>query len=50
VIARLFRMLPGPVPVQAFLAVVIIVALLVALHFFYEWLGDLLFDSGGSVG
>ena len=47
---RLFRRLPGPVPVQAFLAVVIIVALLIALHFFYEWLGDLLFDSGGAVG
>ena len=48
--ARLFRMLPGPVPVQAFLAVLIVLVLLVALHFFYEWLGDLLFDSGGAVG
>jgi hypothetical protein len=50
VIARLYRSLPGPGPVRVGIAVVLLVAALVALHFFYEWLGNTFLDTGGTVG
>lgn len=46
---RLFNTLPGPFPARAFIAVVLLAVLLVALFFLFEWAGDLL-DSGGVVG
>ena len=47
---QMYRSLPGPAPLRMLTAVVILAALLVALHFFYEWLGNLLVDTGGTVG
>jgi hypothetical protein len=32
------------------LAVGIVAIALVGLHFFYEWLGNLILDTGGAVG
>lgn len=49
-IRRAFRALPGPLPVRIVIAVVLVAALLVALHFFYDWLGRLLLDPGGGIG
>lgn len=49
-IRRGFRALPGPLPAQIALAVVIVAIAFVGLHFFYEWLGNLLLDTGGTVG
>lgn len=46
---RMFNALPGPLPVRIVEAAVLLVAFLVALHFFYTWLGVFL-DSGGAVG
>ncbi len=48
-VRRLFEALPGPLPVRILEAVVIVIVLLVALHFFYTWLGIFL-DPGGAVG
>ena len=49
-IRRGFRALPGPLPVRIAIAFVIVAIALVGLHFFYEWLGNLLLDTGGTVG
>jgi hypothetical protein len=49
-IPRAFRALPGPLPVRIVQALVIVAAFLVALHFFYEWLGNTFLDTGGTVG
>ena len=49
-IRRGFHALPGPLPARIALTVVIVAAALVALHFFYEWLGNLLLDTGGTLG
>ena len=46
---RLYAALPGPAPVRVTLALVLLVGALVALHFFYEWLGAVLLDTGGTV-
>jgi hypothetical protein len=48
-VKRIFAALPGPLPVKIVESAVIIVILLVALHFFYTWLGIFL-DPGGAVG
>jgi hypothetical protein len=50
VIRRAFRTLPGPLALRVLVAVVIVAGLLVGLHFFYEWLGNTLLDTGGTVG
>ena len=47
---RAFLALPGPVPVKAVLAAVIVVAAVVALLFVYDWMGKTLLDSGGGIG
>jgi hypothetical protein len=50
VIRRLYRKLPGPTPVRVVLSVVIVAGALVGLHFFYDWLGTIILDPGGTVG
>ena len=49
-IRRLFTALPGPLPVRIVISAVIVAVALVGLHFFYEWLGNTVLDSGGAVG
>ena len=49
-IPRAFRALPGPLPAQIVQAAVILAVFLVALHFFYEWVGSTFLDTGGAVG
>jgi hypothetical protein len=46
---RLWGVLPGPGPLKALEAVVLLVAFLAALLFLFEWAGGLL-DSGGAIG
>ena len=45
-----FRALPGPFLMRLVIAMVVVVMVLVALHFFYDWLGRLLLDPGGAIG
>ena len=49
-IRRMYRALPGPTPLRVAIAVVVLAILLVALHFFYEWVGNTFLDTGGTVG
>ena len=49
-IRRGFQALPGPLPIRVVIAVAIVAVALVGLHFFYEWLGNLLLDTGGTIG
>ncbi len=49
-IRRGFRALPGPLPVRIVETLVLVAVLLVALHFFYTWLGQVLVDPGGGIG
>ncbi len=44
-----YRSLPGPLGLRLTLFALFIVALLIALHFFYTWVGDTFLDTGGSV-
>ncbi len=46
----MYHALPGPAPVRVAIALVILAILLVALHFFYEWVGNTFLDTGGTVG
>jgi len=46
---RMFNALPGPRPVQIVLAVIIGIIALVALMFVYDWMGNNLLDSGGTI-
>ncbi len=46
----LFQALPGPLYVRILISLVILAALLVALHFVYTWMGDTFLDTGGGVG
>jgi len=46
---RLFNRLPGPLPVRAILAVIILAIALIALFFVYDWMGTTLLDSGGTI-
>ena len=48
-IKRLFFALPGPRPVQIVLAAAILIVALVALMFVYDWMGNNLLDSGGTI-
>jgi hypothetical protein len=50
VIRRLFTSLPGPLPVRIVSALVIVAVFLVALFFFYEWVGSTFLDTGGTIG
>ncbi len=49
-IRRGFNALPGPLPVRILEAAILVAVLLVALHFFYTWLGQVLLDPGGGIG
>jgi hypothetical protein len=49
-IRRVYRMLPGPTSLRIAQAVVLSVLVLVALHFFYSWLGNVILDNGGAIG
>ena len=49
-IKRIWLLLPGPMYVRVAQAVVLTVVFLVALHFFYDWLGKAILDQGGTVG
>ncbi len=46
---RAFLLLPGPMAVKAILAAVIIIVGLVVLFFVYDWMGNTLLDSGGTI-
>ncbi len=43
-------MLPGSTGVKIVTSIVLISMALIALHFFYEWVGNTFLDSGGTVG
>ena len=47
---RVYRLLPGPTPVKVMTSIVLVCIALVALHFFYEWVGTNFLDTGGTVG
>ena len=49
-IPRAFRLLPGPLGVQMIQATFVLLAVLIALHFIYSWMGILMLDQGGTVG
>ncbi len=49
-IRRGFQALPGPTPVRIVTSIVIVAAALVALHFFYDWVGNTFLDTGGTLG
>jgi hypothetical protein len=50
VIRKIWYILPGPMAVRVLQATVLTLVFLVVLHFFYNWLGNLLIDQGGTVG
>jgi hypothetical protein len=42
--------LPGPMVVKVIVAVVAALLALVALFFIYDWIGNTLLDTGGTIG
>jgi hypothetical protein len=46
---RAFNALPGPLVVQIVLACLILIVAFVALMFVYDWMGNNLLDSGGTI-
>lgn len=46
---RGFRALPGPLPIRIIESAIIVIVLLIALHFFYTWLGTTYLDPGGAI-
>ncbi len=46
---RLFNALPGPRPVQILLAVIVVIVAFIGLMFIYDWMGNNLLDSGGTI-
>lgn len=46
---RIWEVLPGPLLVKVIEAAALVVVVLVALGFVFEWAGGLL-DSGGAIG
>ncbi|GMQ93925.1 MAG: hypothetical protein BMS9Abin12_1407 [Acidimicrobiia bacterium] len=46
---RMFNALPGPTPVRIILATIILVVAFIALMFVYDWMGNNLLDSGGTI-
>ena len=49
-IKRIWHLLPGPLWARIVQAAVLVAVFLVALHFFYDWLGKEILDQGGTVG
>ena len=47
---RVWRALPGPLPLRVVEAVVLVSIGLVLLHCFYSWLGTTFLDPGGTIG
>jgi hypothetical protein len=47
---RWFTSLPGPMVVKVIIAVIVGLVALVALFFFYDWIGRTLLDTGGTIG
>ncbi|HZJ48270.1 MAG TPA: hypothetical protein VFD97_04450 [Acidimicrobiia bacterium] len=45
-----FISLPGPMGIKVVVAVIVLIVGLVALFFFYDWIGTNLLDSGGTIG
>jgi uncharacterized membrane protein len=45
----MFNALPGPRPVQVVLAAILLIVAFVALMFVYDWMGNNLLDSGGTI-
>ena len=45
----IYRTLPGSTPVKILTSIVLIAMALVALHFFYEWVGSTFLDTGGGI-
>jgi hypothetical protein len=48
-VVRAFNALPGPRVVQIVLATVILILGFIALMFVYDWMGNNLLDSGGTI-
>lgn len=46
---KVWRRLPGPTPVRAVMAVLLVAVVLVGLGFLFEWAGPIL-DTGGAIG
>lgn len=46
---RAFKALPGPRPVQVALAAILVVIAFILLMFVYDWMGNTLLDSGGTI-
>ncbi len=46
---RWFLSLPGPTAVKVIVAVIVILVGLVALFYFYDWVGTTLLDTGGTI-
>ena len=42
--------LPGPMIIKAIVAAIVVVVALVALFFIYDWIGNTLLDTGGTIG
>ncbi|MEA2002118.1 MAG: hypothetical protein U9N84_09585 [Actinomycetota bacterium] len=49
-IRRIWRVLPGPTAVRVVQATILTVLFLIVLNSFYDWLGTVLIDQGGTVG
>ena len=49
-IKRAYGLLPGPTTIRVTISLILLVAALVSLHFFYEWVGNTFLDNGGAVG
>ncbi len=47
---KAFLALPGPMPIKAVLAIIIVVVFITVLFSVYDWMGANLLDSGGGVG
>lgn len=49
-IRRIYQLFPGPTSLRVTQAVLLSVVVLIALHFFYSWLGNVILDTGGAIG
>ena len=47
--SRAFNSLPGPRPVQIVLAAILLIVAFIVLMFVYDWMGNTLLDSGGTI-
>lgn len=46
---RALNALPGPRPVQFALAALLLIVAFIVLMFVYDWMGNTLLDSGGTI-